>query len=107
MHIKAPLCTGTNAGHEISCFVVIIKHPIRRQNTTWSAPQKSKRIRRYRGKHALLRVRRVETALITQINALPCAHRKRPVHVHLGILPKQEPLRVEQIQIRICNLRLN
>ena len=25
MHIKAPLCTGTNAGHENSCFVVIIK----------------------------------------------------------------------------------
>jgi hypothetical protein len=24
MHINAPLCTGTNAGHEISCFVVII-----------------------------------------------------------------------------------
>ena len=25
MHIKAPLCTGTNAGHEISCYIVIIK----------------------------------------------------------------------------------
>jgi len=28
MHTQAPLCTGTNAEHENSCFVFIIKPPI-------------------------------------------------------------------------------
>ena len=45
MHIKAPLCTGTNAGNENSCFVAIIKPPIEERTTSmpyWVFPHPTK-----------------------------------------------------------------